>query len=1098
MKKTLFILTLLLVTLSISAVPARKKPFVHMQSDGTKISLVLEGDEHLHYYVNTDTNEKMLPGENGDFYVVSEDEMTALVKAGTERSKEANANRIARLERHRGAQLTDGPHRDLDQFGDMIGSKKGLVILVNFSDKSMHANHTQSTFDDQFNKEGYNLGGHIGSVHDYFYDQSYGLFDLTFDVVGPVTLSKTLNYYGKNSGGNDSHPGEMVIEALKLIDDEVDFNDYDWDGNGEVDQVYVIYAGYGEHAGASSNTIWPHEWQLSSAHYYGDGDGAQYLDGVRIDTYACSCELSGSSGSTLNGIGTACHEFSHCLGYPDLYDTDYSGGLGMDYFDVMCSGSYNGPDRWGEVPSGYTAYERWMAGWVSPVELGENGATITNMEPLNDEPVAYIMYNQGNRNEYFLLENRQSNRWFGYYGSSQAGHGLFITHIDYNSSVWQSNKPNDSPSHQRVSWIAADGSKGSSPKGDYFPGTSNVRSLTNNSHKNAGAKLFNKNTDGSYCMNHELTEISESNGQISFLFDGGYQDSGARYTVVYNAGTGACDTISWTQAEFMEEAVLPAVVSPAEEWNFAGWSTKEYKDEVTELTSELLTAGTTYKIKEDAILYAVYNRIDSVEIADSIAKEEIKYYHTYPVGAELVVPTVSFANETITTHVGDEPVENVAKVDGSEGVVVYTTSNSLVAQVDATTGAITPIGVGDAIISATVSALPGIARSAYNSNTVTVGMPELKSIDVTAFPDKMTYWEGEKFLKNGIVVAATYKNDYVREVTEYTYEPNKNKELELADTIVTVTYKEGDISVYTTFPITVQERPKYTVKFDPGTGTCEIESLKEEAYQAGVLLPEAKSISEDWTFIGWNTACVEDTIVRPSISLAGNTYKPKDNITLYAVYRHTDEDTPDVFQYTTQVIDGEEYIFASSKSEGTALAIDAAKLTSTITNFVDGAEVTITKLNDIATIETVDSTAIWTVSGSSEAMQLKNGENYLRLSTTGYSVVTTSKTLYWSSNYGLYGQGAASRSTYYVQPNDTAFTIKSSGNSSKRVYLYKKVDTKVYTYSTNPEDSSADIHEIMNSAANMDNRMYNLNGQQILLPKRGQIYIKNGRKYLQR
>lgn len=127
----------------------------------------------------------------------------------------------------------------------------------------------------------------------------------------------------------------MIIEACQLVDDKVNFKDYDWDGDGEVDQVFVIYAGYGEHAGAPSNTIWPHESSL--------GNRSIMLDGVRINTYACSSELNGNSGQVMAGIGTPCHEFSHCLGFPDLYDTDYSGAFGMSYWDVMNSGSHSGP-----------------------------------------------------------------------------------------------------------------------------------------------------------------------------------------------------------------------------------------------------------------------------------------------------------------------------------------------------------------------------------------------------------------------------------------------------------------------------------------------------------------------------------------------------------------------------------------------------------------------------------------------------------------------------------------------------------------------------------------------------------------------------------
>ena len=38
----------------------------------------------------------------------------------------------------------------------------------------------------------------------------------------------------------------MIIHAVELLDDEVDFSQYDTDGDGFVDNVYVFYAGRGE------------------------------------------------------------------------------------------------------------------------------------------------------------------------------------------------------------------------------------------------------------------------------------------------------------------------------------------------------------------------------------------------------------------------------------------------------------------------------------------------------------------------------------------------------------------------------------------------------------------------------------------------------------------------------------------------------------------------------------------------------------------------------------------------------------------------------------------------------------------------------------
>ncbi len=609
--KCLAALTLLLAGVAeLHAVPARGGSFTHQQPDGTVLTLRLVGDEYMHYYLNEVDGSKMSLGEDGHYYPISDVQFDNVLAEANARRSASQQRRMQRLSAP--LRAMGQPNRAVGTFGNMTGSKKGLVILVNFADKAMTTG-TQSKFNNMFNQEGYNSDGHIGSVADYFKDQSYGQFNLSFDVVGPVTLSQNMAYYGGNdANGSDLRPAQMVKEACSAVDNQVNFADYDWTGDGYVDQVFVIYAGYGEnYQGSDANAIWPHEWDLVSA-----GLGVLTLDGKKIKTYACCAELYGTKGTSLNGMGTACHEFSHCLGYPDSYDIDYSGGIGMDSYDVMCGGSYNGPNGRGEVPSGYTAYQRWMAGWLTPTELDE-AATITDMSDLGTSASAYIVYNPSNNNEYFLLENRQSQKWFSYYDYNTAGHGLFITYIDYSSSVWSQNKPNDNPVHQRMTWVPADGNYGdydstkktwsvtsSQQKGDYFPGTGNVTSFTNSSHTDVYGKWFN-GTSNDF---KSITDITESDGKISFLFDGG--DAGTRYTVTFNAGAGSCTTSSWTQTTSSSESVtLPGATIESNDWTFVGWCTANVAQSTTKPT--VLKAGDSYKPAADVTLYAVYTKTEA-------------------------------------------------------------------------------------------------------------------------------------------------------------------------------------------------------------------------------------------------------------------------------------------------------------------------------------------------------------------------------------------------------------------------------------------------------------------------------------------------------
>lgn len=493
---------------SILAVPARRIKKIVTLLDGTQVEAVLRGDETCHFY------------ETADGTVLREQEDGSFVECDRESVFESWSSKVAKRNASRRTKSVKYNAEGANKVNAFVGEKRGLVVLVNFADKSLLASHGHSFYNDFFNLKGYSQNGAIGSVSDYFNDCSYGKFSLVFDVVGPVTLSKSYSYYGKNdSHGDDMHVGEMAAEVCKLADKAgVDFSKYDWDGDGYVDQVFIIYAGYGESQGAPANTVWPHEWDLTSAATNGDGDGSFILDGVHIDTYACSCELNGTSGTTADGIGTACHEFSHCLGLPDMYDTSKGGtAFGMDRWDLMDYGSYVGPQKMGECPTGYTSYERMFCGWLTPTELS-SPCFVEGLKSLDKTPEAYIIYNDANRNEYYLLENRQKEGWFKY----AEGHGMLVLHVDYDKSVWDANEVNATYSHQRMTIIPAGGALNNSTSvaaAVPYPGTKNNTSLTDIS--SPAATLYNSNIDGRKLMGKPITDIKENSGQISFAFMGG-------------------------------------------------------------------------------------------------------------------------------------------------------------------------------------------------------------------------------------------------------------------------------------------------------------------------------------------------------------------------------------------------------------------------------------------------------------------------------------------------------------------------------------------------------------------------------------------------
>ena len=456
----------------------------------------------MHYYVS----------EDGTKYV--QDESTGLYRKMTD---EVTAQRRAAVRRAQAQGRQKRMLRKAQASNVFQGTKKGLVILAEFTNSKFKSGHDLALYERIANDENYSGNNFRGSIKDYFKAQSHGLFELDFDVVGICQLQHTYAYYGKNSNDNDVRAGQMVAEAcLWAHEHGTDFSKYDWDGDGEVDQVFVLYAGHGEASyDKDPNTIWPHMHYLSASDY----GKSLSLDGVTVDTYACSSELNGDG--NLDGIGTFCHEFSHCMGFPDLYDTSYAGWFGMGDFDLMCSGSYNGDSK---CPAGYSAYEKAECGWLTLKDMTniEQETSIVGVQPMSADGDAYIIKNKGHKDEYYILENRQKTGW----DSCLPASGLMITHVDYDADIWDWNMPNTSGKyedangntktndHQRLTIFRAGKSTAEyGDASDLYPYGSN-NSLTKTSRP--AATLHNTNSDGSNYMHIDINNIAVKSGKASF------------------------------------------------------------------------------------------------------------------------------------------------------------------------------------------------------------------------------------------------------------------------------------------------------------------------------------------------------------------------------------------------------------------------------------------------------------------------------------------------------------------------------------------------------------------------------------------------------
>ena len=492
----------------IQAVPAKSVPFTHTQSDGSTVTLVMGGGEFCHSLMTLD-GLTVAQDMNGDYCYMAGGSMSDVLAHDAEGR---GIKEIAFIKAYRDQMTLDATFRRMPCREDAnanpqvptMGSPRIPVILVSYTDIGFVDSDPVATFQNQFNEKEY-------SCFHYFESQSRGMFTPQFDILGPVNLPQNRTYYGDNirvyGQEVDQQLGTMIYDACTGLND-VDFSHYDNDGDGYVDVVVVLYAGVGESQAYYSvpESVWPCQWDMQEAFAWGCSvTGPFTLNGVTIDKFAVFNEREGSNDNStrIDGVGTFCHEFSHCLGLPDFYPTNGANYYGMSTWDIMDHGCYlNNAHR----PAGYSSYERHFMGWMDLIEPEPN--TQYTMAPLNTpEGTAVKVVNDNNPDEYYLLEYRTKTDWDEYLSAE----GILILHVDYNKNAWENNTPNNLGSHPRMSIIPADNVLSSyTNKYDTWPyGT--LDSLTNNS--TPAATVYR----GTY-MNKPITSMQVADGFASFWF----------------------------------------------------------------------------------------------------------------------------------------------------------------------------------------------------------------------------------------------------------------------------------------------------------------------------------------------------------------------------------------------------------------------------------------------------------------------------------------------------------------------------------------------------------------------------------------------------
>jgi M6 family metalloprotease-like protein len=308
---------------------------------------------------------------------------------------------------------------DRDLYSSTVDNKDGTapvtgtydipVLMVKFPDLQAPSNYTQSIYNDVFNSSNY-LNGEGISVSEFYKHNSYDALDITYDVYDWRMMPQNYAYYV-----NNTH--QLVVDAINAFgtgSSAIDFTQYDSDGNGRLDGVVILQAGYQaqENSGSiiSQTRIYRNatNWSIQGL-YYGD---ASVIPARHVNTGVCNNWISLFNYPTdcRTSIEIATHEFAHVLGLPDLYAISYTGiqaGPGLGGHTVMVLNGDTTQDT--KKPVNFDTWSKFFFGWITPTVINDaSQADIYSLSSYDTTDDVYLLQNtstMGSR-EFYLITNR--------------------------------------------------------------------------------------------------------------------------------------------------------------------------------------------------------------------------------------------------------------------------------------------------------------------------------------------------------------------------------------------------------------------------------------------------------------------------------------------------------------------------------------------------------------------------------------------------------------------------------------------------------------------------------------------------------------------